>query len=212
MFRGPANVDQSDGSSWARSVESRFQKILARVTTADIVDRAVTAAKIALGSITGSHLASSTITFDKLAVMPGCRVYNSANQSLTSNTEASVSFSAERYDNDNMWVIGSPTRVTFTTAGIYSVSFMGVVEADNDYNFLYAYLRVNGTTIIAIDVAGALTDAGVSPSLNPTTIYRFAAADYVEVRIVQKNTSAGAHNLASLANYSPELAVVYLSA
>lgn len=67
MFRGPAIDDQSDGSPWARSVEARLQKVLARVSTADIVDRAVTAAKLALGAITGSHIATGTIAADKLA-------------------------------------------------------------------------------------------------------------------------------------------------
>lgn len=147
-----------------------------------------------------------------LANPPSCRVFHNANQSLTNNTEATVAFNSERYDStgtmhDNA---SNNSRITLPVAGVYVVTFAGVIEADNDYNYMYAYIRLNGSTILAITTLGALTDAGVSPSLNVTTTYKFAASDYVEVRIAQKNTSAGAHNLASLANYSPEFGATWI--
>lgn len=62
MFSGRPFEDRSDRSTWARSVEGRLTKMVARVATQDIVDRAVTAAKIALGSIGATHLASEAWT------------------------------------------------------------------------------------------------------------------------------------------------------
>jgi hypothetical protein len=94
---------------------------------------------------------------------------------------------------------------------VYVVSFTGIVEADNDYNFLYAYIRANGATPLAMTGLGSLLDLGWGPALNLSTVYKFAVNDYVEVRISQKNTSAGAHNLSSLANYSPEFAAQWVS-
>src|SRR3989304_3815411 len=37
----------------------------------------------------------------------------------TSST--AISFSGERWDNDNMWVIGAPTRLTIQHTGLYAI-------------------------------------------------------------------------------------------
>lgn len=149
-----------------------------------------------------------------LANAPSCHVFHSTTQNMVSNTPLTVAFNSERHDStgtmhDN---VTNNSRITVPVAGVYVATFSGVVEADNDYNFLYAYIQVNGATILAGTTIGTLTDAGIAPWLNVTTPpYKLAANDYLQVVVAQKNTSAGAHNLASLTNHSPEFAVQWVA-
>lgn len=138
-----------------------------------------------------------------LANPPAVRVTNSGTQSLTSASEATLSWDTETFDTDTMHASGSPTRITFTTAGLYQVSWSITVASDNDYLWLYSYLRLNGATLIAVGSSvGTQTDNGLSPHSTGSALYKFAAADYVEIRAAQKNTSAGADAVSTNAYFS----------
>ena len=66
-------------------------------------------------------------TLNSHTVPPMASVYRSAalSHTLTGNYQA-ISFDTEHFTNtDSMWAIGSPTRITLTTIGIYLVT--GVV-------------------------------------------------------------------------------------
>lgn len=143
-----------------------------------------------------------------LANPPSCRVYHNTTQSLTDNTEATVTFNSERWDTDSMHEsVTNPSRVTFNTAGLYVVTFCCQLAAGADYTMAYATLRLNGTTTIAQGINGTIADAGsAGPTLVLSTIYKFAAADYVEVRAYQNNAANTARNILANLNMSPELA------
>lgn len=134
-----------------------------------------------------------------LANPPACRVTHNTTQSLTSNTEATITWNTETFDTASMHEgVTNPTRITFTTAGLYQVSWGFTVAGDTDYNWIYSYLRLNGTTLIALGSSiGAQTDNGLSPHSAGSALYKFAANDYVEIRAAQKNTSAGANNVST---------------
>lgn len=140
-----------------------------------------------------------------LANPPACRVYHNTTQALTDGNEGSVTFNSERFDTAAMHSTGTnPGRITIPTAGLYVVGFTGTFEAANDYVNCYAMLRMNGSTYIAMG-AEARSTVGLNAALVTVhTVYKFAASDYVEVRVMQNNSATATRNLTSGANFSPE--------
>ena len=142
------------------------------------------------------------VTF--LANPPACRVYNSANISCANNAETAMTFDTERFDTDSMHSTSVNTgRITITTPGLYVFGFCVVLAADTDYIATYATIRLNGTTPIAQQSMGSFNSA-IGPVLNPSGVYKFAAADYFDVVVYQINTSANANNALNGGNRSPE--------
>lgn len=149
---------------------------------------------------------------DYLANPPTCRVYNSANQSITNNTLTILAFNSERHDTDTMHdTVTNNSRITFNTAGVYVVTANLLWTAGADYTALFAELLVNGATSIGQAFLGTVADAGFSPPLNLSTIYKFSVADYVQVRVAQKNTAVAARNVGASANNSPEFSACWLA-
>lgn len=105
----------------------------------------------------------------------GCRVYQTGTTALTTSWVA-CAFAAENFDTDTMHDnVTNNTRITFTTAGKYWVG--GNITCGSNSNF-GARIRLNGTTVLAQTLAGNSTTEGASVS----TIYDFAASDYVELQ------------------------------
>lgn len=143
------------------------------------------------------------VTF--LANPPACRVYHNANQSVNDNTLTLVAFNSERYDTDAMHdTVTNNGRITFNTAGLYIVGFQGRFPAANDFSVAGAYIRLNGSTLIAVNSGGRALTGSSDLHFGVTTTYKFAAADYIEVQVHQDNTANTARNLEAVANYSPE--------
>jgi len=136
---------------------------------------------------------------------PACRVYNSANLSIVNTTVTTVTYDSERWDTDTMHSTSSNTsRITFTTAGLYLVGFHGRLDSGTDYSRAYADIYLNGATVIARYDRRATTNDVRDPAMEVVTKYKFAAADYVEARVLQTNGAAAARNLVTAANESPE--------
>lgn len=135
---------------------------------------------------------------------PSARAFHSANQSIANNTLTTVALNLEQYDTDTMHDNAvSNSRITFTTAGKYIITFNGVwkntTSASGDR---MAQIRKNGTDIIAFEskrMGGADLLIGHSLVVQDA----FAAADYVEARVQQVS---GAALLLYQDNYSPFLA------
>lgn len=133
---------------------------------------------------------------------PSCRAFHSANQSIATATTTTVALNLEQYDTDTMHDLAvSNSRVTFTTAGKYIVTFNGVwnkhVTGDR-----MAQIRKNGTDILAFEskrTGGSDLLVGHSLVVQDS----FSAADYVEARVHQ---TSGAALLLLQDNYSPFLA------
>lgn len=132
-----------------------------------------------------------------------CRVYNNATQSLTTATLTALTFNSERVDVGGMHSTSVNTsRITVPTGEGGWYDFGGNVEfAANVTGDRRAYLRVNGTTYVAVAATPALV-GGSTSFLNVTCKYQLAAGDYIE--LVAFQNSGGALNSAVSGNYAPE--------
>lgn len=144
-------------------------------------------------------------------VVPTCRVYNSANIShTTSGTAQALTFNSERYDVSSMHSTSSNTgRITIPTnwAGKYSVG-ASVGFASNATGYRQISIRLNGTTDIVFHNTNAIS--GLVTRLSCSTIYEFAAGDYIEVFANQ--TSGGALDVLAQGNHTPEFYATWQSA
>ena len=105
------------------------------------------------------------------------RVYQSSGQTLGTSLTV-INFNSESYDTDTMHDNSTNnSRITFTTAGKYTVS--GIVNTDANA-IIFSAILLNGTTTIAAIGAG---NAGPSTANGNylSTDYVFGAGDYVEL-------------------------------
>lgn len=119
------------------------------------------------------------------------RAFRTSNQSISNNTETPVQFDNESYDTNTMHDnVTNNTRITFTTAGIYSVSG-NVVWAAAAGGRRNITIKLNGTTYLVQQELplSSTNDASGSFSLQ----HSFIAGDYIEVNVYQ--SSGGAINL-----------------
>lgn len=131
---------------------------------------------------------SNDLTF--LHEAPSCRVYNSGAISVANNTLVALTFDSERFDTDtNHSTVTNTGRITFTTAGKYLVG-AHVKFATNATGRRLLRLRLNGSTILADVEIQAVTVASTATKLHVSTLYNFAAADYVEVCVFQDSGSS----------------------
>lgn len=141
---------------------------------------------------------------------PACRVYHNANQSLPDNTLTIVAFNSERFDTNTMHdTATNNSRITFTTAGVYVVTFTGNVAAAGDYIEIYGELLVNGTTVIDA-YREQPNNTALSQYVKLATIWKFAAIDYVQVQVRQDNAANTARNLLAASAQSPEFSATRL--
>lgn len=139
-----------------------------------------------------------------LANPPACRVTNSATQSVNNNAEMTPLWDTEAFDTDNMHSTSVNTgRITFTTAGLYLVTWSLFYGADTDYTLVYSYLQKNGAGIHTLgSEVGTQADASTGPMTVGSTIDRFAVNDYVHLLTNQKNSNAGANSLQTQSTFS----------
>jgi len=141
-------------------------------------------------NITDTRTITGLIT-SQVAGVQRVRAYRTANQSITNNTETPVQFDNESYDTDTMHDnVTNNTRITFTTAGIYSISG-NVVWAAGAGGRRNVTVKLNGTTYLVQQELplSSTNDASGSFSLQ----HSFTAGDYIEVNVYQ--SSGGAINL-----------------
>ncbi len=143
----------------------------------------------------------------------GCRVYNSANLSISHAVLTALTFDAERFDTDAMHSTTTNTgRITINTAGKY------VVSASVKWNTLTGAsyetkvrIRLNGSTYLAGQSCmwggGVYEYSQIEQTV--TTLYDLAQNDYLET-VVYQNTGAALLVLAS-GNLSPEFSAHRLS-
>lgn len=142
---------------------------------------------------------------------PACRINHNTTQSMTSDTDTIVTFNSERYDTASMHdLVVTPTRITIPIAGLYLLSFSGELVSANDYQQVYMYFRLNGTTAIGVGQTGSKTGGGSGFEINGTTVWKFAVSDYVEVFVRQTNSLSQNRNLTSVTNYTPEFSATWI--
>lgn len=136
------------------------------------------------------------------------RVFHNATQSITTATLTALAFNSERFDtnviHDNST---NNSRLTCKTAGVYLI--VGHCDfASNATGYRAVVPRLNATTYLGGVYANAIT--GTDVRLNFSTVYPMAVNDYVEFMVYQ--TSGGALNVQTAANYTPEFMIVRLGA
>ena len=142
------------------------------------------------------------------ASVPGARVFNSANISISNDTNTALTFDTERFDNDTNHSTASNTgRLTATTAGKYLI--IGHAEfAANGTGRRGLSIRLNGAAGQQSN-AGEHTNSGtVTTLLETQAIWNMAATDYVELMAYQNST--GSLNVVFTENSSPEFEMIYL--
>ncbi len=137
------------------------------------------------------------------------RVYNNADLTATNGIELLLTFNSERQDSNGLHSTSSNTgRLTAQTAGLYAIT-LNVTFASNTTGFRYAYVRVNGGSLIGWDKINTSGGGGINDALEVSTIYYLNAADYVEGVVYQN--SGGNLAVKSLGNHSPEFAMARLA-
>ena len=138
---------------------------------------------------------------------PSCRVNRTTAQTLTTGVAADITFDAERWDTDAMHsLVTNTNRITINTAGLYLLTgnvYYQQVAGTGDRD---TYFLVNNTTRVAeVDTT---VGANYFPRHNLTTVYKFAAGDYVTLQCFQN--SGGNVNIEVNANVSPEFSATWI--
>lgn len=130
---------------------------------------------------------------------PSVCAFHAANQSIVNNTLTTVALNLEQYDTDTMHDLSSNnSRITFTTAGKYLITFNGVWNKHATGDRM-AQIRKNGSDILGFEskrTGGADLYVGHSLVVQDA----FVATDYVEARVQQ---TSGVALLLYQDNYSP---------
>jgi hypothetical protein len=186
------------------------------VTTDKVASSTLTGSDVATGGLFGSDLATDTVTSSDIATgaistnefsssIPAARVTHASGQVVPNATAATLSFDSERYDTAAMHSTSSNTsRLTAPVTGIYEVTAnVRWSGAQFTAGASTVTLRKNGSGLVAWE-----EDAGNDANLITTTA-RLAAGDYLEVVVSQ--TSGSSKTIGSLAEYSPEFSMTWLT-
>lgn len=120
---------------------------------------------------------------------PACRINDTSGASITTGgVEKVFNFNAQRWNTDNMWVIGSPSRITFNTPGLYVVTAQMVYSANVNGDRVVS-IRLNGTTYIVYKTERARSGGAGSHILECTTQWKMAQNDYIETLVFQDSGS-----------------------
>lgn len=165
-----------------------------------------TLAKLAVGTA-GQALICNATPAPSWQSPTTCRVYNSGVITLTTGVAAVLTFDSERFDSASLHNTASNTsRIVAVSVGKWLVGCC-LDFAPNATGFRQAYIRLNGTTVIAASLQAAVS--GVNVQMAFSTIYETTVAtDYFEVIAFQN--SGGNLNISASGHYSPEFWAIYL--
>lgn len=207
----PGTGDDRGGLAIDRLVSAQHRGIMPRLGAATATRAALTIAgyggDAAIGldaattGLAGALAATDKARLDTLfadyLAKPRARAFHSANQSIANNTQTVLAWDSERYDTSNFHSTATNNaRLTVGggLGGAYSVG-ANVQWASAAGGRRFAYLRVNGGTIVAYAEFAAAATGTTFPALVLATDDALNAADYVEVVVFQD--SGGALNVSS---------------
>lgn len=104
-------------------------------------------------------------------VPPSCVVHRTTN----ATTINPVDWETEQTDTDGMFVIGTPSRVTINTAGIYLINFSGYMSGTSTLVNPSAYIGKNG----AAAARNYLTPIGPNAIFSLTATLELVPTDYI---------------------------------
>lgn len=123
--------------------------------------------------------------------MAGSDIVINANQSIVQNVSTTLNWNVESYDDLNIWVVGTPARLTIVDPGWYLV-ICTIRWATSTSGKRNLDLRKNGTTTYTGDViTPPSTTLGAQ---NQASMLEYlVATDYIEAIVLQ--TSTGSQNV-----------------
>ena len=116
--------------------------------------------------------------------VPVVSVRRDAVQSLSNAINTTISWDIEELDTDGMWSPGTPTRITFTRTGVYTINY-GLLLANNNVGFREANILWNGAVVLAVSSLVPITGGVTGITLSRTN--KFTAADFIEARLFQNS-------------------------
>lgn len=126
---------------------------------------------------------NQTRYIDRILSLPRAHVYRNSGLVIATGTDTLIPWDLAGYDNDGMWNVAVPTRITIRTAGLWHVDAWCDWPAVAGAKLMR--IRVNGGT----KFDGPITQA--TPNQNASSVsFQLAAGDYLEV-LVNQTTGAG---------------------
>jgi len=119
----------------------------------------------------------------------GCKLYKSANQTISNNSGTSITFDSEVFDTDAYHSTSSNTdRITIPSGkgGKYLIQATAGFVANN-VGVRQVFFEVNGTTNNNQVTLAGFSGIGTDQYININTIISLAAADYVILRVYQNS-------------------------
>jgi hypothetical protein len=137
-----------------------------------------------------------------------CRVYNSANISITHNTLTVIDWDSERHDTNGMHSTSTNTsRITLQKGGQYFIELSVLFAAESAPNSIkIARILLNGSTLLAGQVHRSVGGGSVTQIISCSAMPYLQASDYIEAQVFQ-NTGASLNLLttADVSNFGATL-------
>lgn len=164
------------------------------------------------GAFTQLNVTSDSAKAKITPALCGARVYKAADQSITTATDTAVNLDSEFFDSDTFHDNATNnTRITIPASmGGYYMIGGNVLWASNATGQRQCYLRKNGSLGTVIATTSLPAVAATVAHQNVSTLYQFAAADYMELIVFQ--SSGGNLAVTATTDYSPVMWIHRFSA
>lgn len=154
------------------------------ITSANIVDNAITSSKIADGTIVNDDInASANIPASKLSgVNQGKQLFiagtNTATSLVSPNTNYKMTFNVDLYDPDSLWDT-SASKFTCQEAGVYKFTVSSSARTNNSGDVYKVLLSHNGS--LKNPFEQGMSDSNAQSNLVGSMVLTLAVNDYIEV-------------------------------
>lgn len=164
----------------------------------------IQASEVAAAAITSPKLDTGAVTAAKIARQPCCVVRRTSDQTgIVTATSTVITWETADVNTDNNWVVGTPSRVTINTAGIYLIRAHCWMEASST-GFRQLDIVKNGTTPIGTEFKPTY-GASLQTQLTTQALLALAANDYLEAYVY--HTQGSNLKLGTAAFESPLMSV-----
>lgn len=132
---------------------------------------------------------------------PAVRLFHSVNQNLVDNTDTTLTFDTEVFDTDSMYSAGSPTLITFTTAGLYLIGGHIRIDTATDFATMELRVEVGGVIIVRERYTGGTNNS--TPMLGASTVWKATAGSTATLVANQNNVANTTEVAFSATSYTP---------
>lgn len=125
---------------------------------------------------------------------PEAEVRQTSAQSIPTGivTATALTFDTEVKDNDALWVVGDPTKLTINTNGWYEIGWAVKWATKADTTIRIAGIAVNGVLTVAslTGMYDAVNESGTAPQLRGNYDMYLTDDDYIQLAVAQSSGSA----------------------